>query len=275
MTTPTLSEFAGARAQITAYEWAAPDPRYLVLLLHGFGEHLGRYQHVADALVAHGATVVGPDHLGHGRSGGERVLIERVEDLLEDAHAVWERAHERHPGLPTVLIGHSMGGHLGARHALEHRDELAAVVLSAPVIGKIDIVDATLTLPEIPDVPLPPEALSRDPAVGAAYAADPLVWHGGFARATLESFSVSNRRILESGSLGDLPLLWVHGTSDPLIPREDARVGVDAIAGDIREDRSYEGGMHESFNEVDSTDVIDDVVDFIERHVLDGGRAPR
>ncbi len=272
MTTPQLHDFAGAAGRITTYEWAGADPRYLVLLLHGYGEHLGRYQHVADALVAHGALVVGPDHLGHGRSDGERALVTSIDILLADAHTVWQQAHDAHPDLPTVVVGHSMGGHLGARYALTYGDELAAVVLSAPVIGTIDIVDQLLQLPEIPDTPLPPEALSRDPEVGKAYAADDLVWHGPFKRPTLEAFRVSNQQILAGGTVGDLPLLWIHGENDPLVAREGARVGIDAIAGDVREDRGYEGGMHENFNEINADEVIADVTDFVDRHAFTGAR---
>lgn len=268
MTVPELHDLERPTGRVTTYQWPHVDARYLVLLLHGYGEHLGRYEHVAQALVAHGAHVVGPDHLGHGRSDGERALVESIDTLLDDAHAVWQQAHDAHPHLPTVLVGHSMGGHLGARYALTYGHELAAAVLSAPVFGRIDIVDATLALPEIPEIPLPPEALSRDPEVTAAYAADPLVWHGPFKRATLEAFSASNTTLLSGATVGALPLLWIHGDSDALIPLEGSRVGIDAIAGETREDRHYAGGMHESFNEVNSAEVIADLTDFIDRHVL-------
>lgn len=245
----------GRRGSVVAHEWPIDDARYVALLLHGYGEHLGRYLHVAQALGEHGALVVGPDHLGHGRSEGERVLIEDVGDVVADAHAVWQRVHDEHPDLPTVLIGHSMGGHLAARYAQEYRDELSALVLSAPMIGRLAIVDQLLPLPEIPDIPLDPDALSRDPEVGIAYAADPLVWHGPFQRPTLEAFRDSNERVLAAGDVGDLPVLWIHGTADPLLPLDDMRVGVDAVAPS-RTEQLYDGGLHESFNETNSADVL-------------------
>lgn len=265
MTAPTMSEFDGRQGRIATYTWSPDDARYLVLLLHGYGEHLGRYQHVAEALTAHGALVVGPDHLGHGRSDGERALVESIDTLLADAHTVWQQAHDAHPDLPTVLIGHSMGGHLGARYALAHGNELAAAVLSAPVIGRMDIVEQLLGLPEIPDMPLPPEALSRDPAVGAAYAADDLVWHGPFKRPTLEAFRDSNQVILAGGTVGDLPLLWIHGENDPIVPREGSQVGIASMAGSRTEERSYPGGMHESFNETNQDEILGDVTEFVDR----------
>lgn len=260
-------DLAGRLGRITVHEWPNPDATWIALLLHGYGEHMGRYGRVAEALVAAGALVVGPDHLGHGRSDGERVLLEDMDPLLADAHAVWERVHDEHPDLPTVVVGHSMGGHLGARYALAHGDELAAVVLSSPLIGRMDLVEALVALPEIPDTPLPPETLSRDPAVGAAYAADELVWHGPFKRATLQAFQASNDVVMRSGTVGDLPLLWIHGTEDALVPREGAAVGIDAIAGPVREERVYEGGRHESLNEVNADEVIADVVGFVHAHL--------
>lgn len=96
-----------------------------------------------------------------------------------------------------------------------------------------------------------------------------LVWHGPFERPTLEAFSV-NQQILAGGTVGDLPLLWIHGENDPLIPREGSRIGIDAIAGSHREDRSDEGGMHESFDEINNAEVLADITGFVDRVLLAG-----
>ncbi|MCZ9344413.1 lysophospholipase, partial [Streptomyces sp. TRM76130] len=109
----------------------------------------------------------------HGRSDGERVLIEDFEDVVTDVRAVAELARAAHPGLPAVMIGHSMGGLIAARYAQRHPEELAALVLSGPVIGDWELPRRLLALDEIPGTPVSPAALSRDPTVGAAYAADP------------------------------------------------------------------------------------------------------
>src|SRR5205823_508924 len=101
----------------------------------------------------------------------------------------------RGPDSPThvVVVAHGYGEHVGryellaARYAQRYRGTLAALVLSSPVIGRWDAVPQLLALDEIPDIPLDITTLSRDPAVGETYAADPLVWHGPFKRATLEA----------------------------------------------------------------------------------------
>jgi alpha-beta hydrolase superfamily lysophospholipase len=258
--------FTGEREHITAREWPAASPRWLALLAHGYGEHIGRYEYVADTLLRHGAAVHGPDHLGHGRSGGERVLIHDFEEVVTDLHTVEEHARERHPGLPVVLIGHSMGGMIAARYAQRYGDGLTALVLSGPVLGPWGAINALLGLEEVPDIPIDTATLSRDPAVGQAYAADPLVWHGPFKRATVEAFDRCLSAIAAGGRLGALPTLWVHGEADELVPLRETRVGIEEIRGDDLTETIYPGARHEVFNETNKDEVLRDVAEFVTRH---------
>ncbi|MBW8483337.1 alpha/beta fold hydrolase [Actinomadura parmotrematis] len=257
-------EFAGARGAITARIWPHPDPRYVAVLAHGYGEHLGRYQHVADALVRHGAVVAGPDHLGHGRSAGERALVTDVDDLVADLDTVVASARGDHPDLPVVLVGHSMGGLVAARHAQLHGGALAALVLSGPVIGRWEVLGPLLAADAIPDTPIDVATLSRDPAVGEAYARDPLVWHGPFKRPTLEALVAGLARVAEGGAFGALPTLWLHGSDDALVPLEGTRQGIDAVRGDDLRERIYPGARHEVFNETHRDEVLADVTAFVD-----------
>src|SRR5919112_5126271 len=195
--------------------WPADDPQRLVVLVHGYGEHIGRYAHVADALVARGCEVVGPDHRGHGQSPGEPALVEDFEPIVDDVRAVVQDARG---DLPVVMVGHSMGGLIAARYAQRHREDLAGLVLSAPAVGLGPVMEGWLAAPEPPSDPIDVATLSRDPAVGEAYAADPLVYHGGWKRPTLEAFLAADRAIAEGPDFGDLPLLYVHGEADELVP---------------------------------------------------------
>ena len=260
--------FEGGHGTLVARMWfGTGDPSFVVLLSHGYGEHVGRYEHVAAALVEDGAVVYAVDHVGHGKSDGERVLISDFEDVVSDFHRLAHTASEEHPGLPLVLIGHSMGGLIAARFAQRYGDMLAAVVLSGPVIGTWEAVRQLLAMDEIPDVPLDIETLSRDPEVGRAYAADPLVWHGPFKRPTLEALERGVTAVNEGPSLGDLPLLWVHGVEDPLVPLEGTRAGIDHLRGERFEQHLYDDARHEVFNETNSDEVLGDVRSFI-RSVL-------
>jgi alpha-beta hydrolase superfamily lysophospholipase len=256
--------FAGTGGGVTAREWPCEGARYVVLLVHGYGEHIGRYEHVADALVAHGAAVFGPDHRGHGRSAGERVLIEDFEDVVSDVHTVAELARAAYPGLPVVLIGHSVGGLIAARYAQRYGAGLAGVVLSGPLLGIWEPLAVLLAPPEVPDVPLDPKQLSRDLAVGAAYADDPLVWHGPFKRPTLEAIERTLETVSKSGSIGPLPLLWLHGDDDRIVPLPGSRTGIEEFRGTEWTERVYPGARHEVFNETNKAEVLGDVKEFVD-----------
>ncbi|MFG3248946.1 alpha/beta hydrolase [Streptomyces sp. NPDC048187] len=254
----------GTRGRITVREWPAERPRYVALLVHGYGEHSGRYEEVAGVLTGHSGAVYAPDHAGHGRSDGERVVIEDFEDVVTDVHTVAGLARTAHPGLPVVMVGHSMGGLVASRYAQRHPGELTALVLSGPVIGDWELPRRLLALEEIPDTPISPASLSRDPAVGAAYAADPLVWHGPMKRPTLEAFERTLQTVAEGGDVGRLPLLWVHGEDDRLVPLPGSRLGVEPLSGGDLTERIYPGARHELFNETNRNEVFADVTRFLD-----------
>ncbi|WP_406119710.1 alpha/beta hydrolase [Streptomyces sp. NBC_00989] len=259
----------GTRGAITAHEWPHEHPRYVALVAHGYGEHIGRYAELAAVLLTHGAAVFGPDHQGHGTSAGERVLIADFEDVVTDLHAVAELARATHPGVPLVLIGHSMGGLIASRFAQRHGDGLAALVLSGPVIGGWELPGRLLALDVIPDIPISPTALSRDPDVGTAYAADPLVWHGPMKRPTLEAFAQTLETVAELGNIGALPLLWLHGGDDRLVPLDGSRIGVERLNGGELTERVYPGARHEVFHETNRAEVFTDLTRFLDG-VLNG-----
>ncbi|QTE02296.1 alpha/beta hydrolase [Streptomyces cyanogenus] len=255
----------GTHGTLAVHEWPHPAPRRLALLVHGYGEHAGRYAELARVLTGHGTAVYAPDHAGHGRSAGERVLVEDFEDVVTDVHAVAELARAAHPGLPLVMVGHSMGGLIAARYAQRYGDELSALVLSGPVIGTWELPGRLLALDEIPDLPISPAALSRDPSVGAAYAADPLVWHGPMKRPTLEAFARTLETIARGGDVGRLPLLWLHGDDDRLVPLPGSRTGVERLSGGRPTERIYPGARHEVFNETCKEDVFAELLGFLDR----------
>ncbi|WP_347350303.1 lysophospholipase [Intrasporangium sp.] len=259
-------EYAGHAGTIVARRWAGDRAEYVVLLVHGYGEHSGRYGQVAQRLVDDGAVVYAPDHVGHGRSAGEPVLIADFEPMCEDVHLLEGRARAEHPGLPVVLIGHSMGGLIAARYAQRFGAGLAAVVLSGPVLGSWAAAEGLLAADEIPDVPIDPATLSRDPAVGEAYVADPLVWHGAFKRPTIEAMVRAMHTIEQAGAF-EGPILWLHGEEDPLVPIGPSRAGFATLAGPHAESKSYPGARHEIFNETNRDEVLGDVIGFVRQHL--------
>ncbi|MER6628599.1 lysophospholipase [Streptomyces sp. NPDC000987] len=254
----------GRRGSLAVHVWPCERPRYVALVAHGYGEHAGRYGELAGVLAGHGAAVFAPDHMGHGRSAGERVLIDDFEDVVADLRTVAELARADCPDLPVVLLGHSMGGLIAARYAQRYGDELAALVLSGPVIGAWELPGRLLALDEIPDTPVSPAALSRDPRVGAAYTADPLVWHGPMKRPTVRAFARTLRAVAEGGDVGPLPLLWLHGDDDRLVPLAGSRIGVERLSGGRLTERIRPGARHEVFHETDRAEVFAELTRFLD-----------
>jgi alpha-beta hydrolase superfamily lysophospholipase len=258
-------ELDGSEGRISIRVWEHPGARRVVVIAHGYGEHIERYDHVARALRARGAAVYGPDHVGHGLSAGERVLITDVEHVVDDVIRVIERARAAHPGLPVVLLGHTMGGLIATRLAQRAgRPKLAGLVLSGPAIG-LGPVMAQMAEAGFADQPLDPGALSRDPNVGEAYAADLLVWHGAWKPTTLTALSCAQDAVEAGPGLGDLPLLWIHGTEDALVPIVFTRPAVERLKGADFTAHEHEGGRHEVFNVTDRERAIDLLCAFVER----------
>jgi alpha-beta hydrolase superfamily lysophospholipase len=258
-------ELQGVRGRIQLYRWDTAEPRYAAVLVHGLAEHAGRYEHVAQALVAHGAVVYAADHLSHGRSEGEMGHVDDIEEIVTDTEQVVSTARQEQPTLPVVMIGHSLGGIVATRFAQEHGEQLSALVLSGPAIGGNPGLFGLLDLPELPDVPLNPDWLSRDPEVGRRYVEDPLVYSGPLKRPTLEALVASTKRVADGGGFGSLPTLWIHGEEDLLCPLPHAREAIERVRGSRLEERIYPGARHEVFNETNKDEVIGDVTSFLDR----------
>lgn len=259
-------EIKGLRGNVFVRKWApAGPPRFTVLLVHGYGEHAGRYEHVAAALTAAGAVVYAPDHHGHGRSDGERAVVDDIDAMAADVGRVADVAHREHGDLPLAVVGHSLGGMIATRFVQSRHSKVDALVLSAPAFGASPELLGLRDMDPIPEIPLDPTALSRDPEVGKAYAADPLVFHGPFHGKTLREMHAAIERITGAGSFGSLPTLWIHGDGDPLVPYPLTKKVFQPLRGTAFEAKVYAGAMHEVFNETNRDEVLGDVVSFLQR----------
>ena len=254
----------------------AGTPRARVVLVHGFGEHSGRYDHVAQALVEAGHLVCALDLRGHGRSGGPRAVV-RLDDQVADlalylSELDREAADAGEADLPLVLLGHSMGGALVTALLAEGEVTPDAVVLSGPYIRNAVAVPALLrTLapiigriaPGLPTQSLDPADVSRDAEVVADYASDPLVHHGGVPAGTGAALLGVEAQLLPRLGRVQVPLLVVHGGDDRLADVEGARALVAAWGGPA--ELSVQPGLyHEVFNEPEREKVLAEVVDWLD-----------
>ena len=231
--------------------------RGLLLLCHGMGEHSGRYATVVDTLVPDGWAVYGLDHRGHGRSRGPRVHLRDYAHLLADFDAFRLRICARHPGLRPFLLGHSMGGQVALAHALDHPDDLAGLVLSAPALAAPPVPRTVRAVarslvrvrPTLRRAVVDLGGISRDPAVVAAYRADALVHQGhptlGLSLALADRMAPLAARAPEL----TLPLLLQHGTADRICAPAGTRA-LAAAAGSVDLTvRWYDGFWHEIYHE--------------------------
>jgi alpha-beta hydrolase superfamily lysophospholipase len=263
-------ELRGRRGRIAVHRWSAAAPRFVAVVAHGYGEHAGRYAHVAERLVAEGAAVYAPDFEGHGRSDGDRARFESIDDLVDELASVYGAGRRANGGVPVVLIGHSLGGLISTRLVQRDQPDLAALVLSGPFIGGNAQVEGLLSIDPLPEVPIDPSILSRDPAVGEAYAGDELVYHGPFHRVTLEATFAAVRKVGTGPGFGDLPTLWIHGEGDVLAPLAATQEAVHRLRGSNFEEHIYPGAQHEVLNEINRDEVLGDVIHFL-RRVLSPG----
>jgi alpha-beta hydrolase superfamily lysophospholipase len=275
VTTRTERTFDGVGGVRIVYDVWTPDTdaRGVVVLAHGLGEHARRYDHVAQRFGESGLITYALDHRGHGRSGGKRVYLRDMSEYTDDFHTLVGIAAADHPGLTLVVLGHSMGGGIVFAYGVEHPDDYAAMVLSGPAIAAQDAVSPVMLFvakllgkiaPGLPVEELPVDAISRDPAVVAAYIADPLVHHGkmpaGIIRALLGVGETMPRR---AGAL-KAPLLVVHGEQDKLVPADGSRQLVECVGSTDVHLKIYPELYHEVFNEPERAVVLDDVASWIE-----------
>ena len=259
-------------SELHAYKTVPPHPRAVALLVHGFGEHAGRYAATAAAFTMRGIAVYAYDHRGHGRSPGRRAVIERFGDLVADSLSMRDRVAALHPDLPMVLMGASMGGVIAVRSAQRDPRGLAGVVLIAPALAvrgggrpllRMLAGVVAAVAPFAPVAKLELAALSRDRAIADAYAADPLNHHGGIPARTAVELIAAATAALNDAPNWQLPTLIVHGDADRIAGPDGAeRFASAASAADITL-RLVPGAYHEPFNDPGGDLLIDDVATWI------------
>jgi alpha-beta hydrolase superfamily lysophospholipase len=283
----TFSYTSADGTQIAAYRWdPAGSPRAAVQLTHGMGEHAQRYEHVAQALNEAGFVVYAQDHRGHGASAGPGVLGDLGEGswpgLVDDIGLLSARIRADHPGLPLILLGHSMGSFAVQQYLFDRSADADGVVLTGT--AAIDLLEPALDLDQPIDLsafnaPFQPartdyDWLTRDEAIVDAYVADPRCGFGidtGSARAMFAGARRGADPAQVAAIRSGLPLYIAVGEADPvnaglalltpLTERYQAAGLTDVTV------RTYPAARHEILNETNRTEVIAELTSWLDRVV--------
>jgi acylglycerol lipase len=261
--------------QIFAQTWQSDEEiRAVVALVHGLGEHSGRYTHVAAALTAAGYAVVAFDLRGHGRSEGQRGHSPSWETLLDDIEALLRESASHFPGRPIFLYGHSLGGNLVLSLILGRKPQVAGAVVTGPLLHsafqppawKIKLGETLYSL--WPTFALgnevDPKGLSHDPKVVRDYVNDPLVHNRVSARLGIDMLRAGEWALAHASELA-VPLLLMHGAGDPLCSPQASQEFAQRAPHGVCTLQLWDNLYHEIHNEPEQNQVFQMMV-----HWLDG-----
>jgi len=252
------------------------DVKAVLFIAHGLAEHGGRYINLVNQVVPLGFAVYAMDQYGHGRSDGVRVYINRFEDYIHPLKTFLDMVAEWHPGKKVFLMGHSMGGLIAAVYLLDHQEDFAGAIISAPLtkipsninaFSRIVVQILANVIPKARLVGVDSSGISRDPDEVARYVNDPLVYTGN----STTKLGAETLRAMEKVTAGrakiSLPILIVQGGADPLVDLSGAQELYDAISSEDKTLKYYDGYYHEMINDIGKEVVLEDLCQWLEAHL--------
>jgi alpha-beta hydrolase superfamily lysophospholipase len=252
------------------------EVKAVLLVVHGYAEHSGRYMNIVNRFVPDNYAVYGLDHPGHGRSGGARACVEGFGDYTGTLAEFARMVNGWQPGKPVFLVGHSMGGLIGALHLIDRQHGLKGAILSGPGVKVPDNISSvtlfmgkalSLIMPRLGIIQLEEAAVSRDADVLSAYRNDPLVYHGKVTARLGAEMLKAMLKVEAEASRITLPILILQGTGDRLVSPAGAQMLYDRVSSADKKLIFYEGFYHEVFNEPGHDRVLADVAQWLASHI--------
>jgi acylglycerol lipase len=254
----------------------AGDPRACLVVVHGLKDHGARYGELASALAARGIVTLATDLRGHGKSGGDRVWVDSFDDYLADLDLSMQRARDTYPDRPIFLFGHSMGGTIATLFAITRKPNLQGLIISAGSLKPA----ASLTLPKVLEAKersvfaphvltfaLDDSLFSRDPAVVAGMATDPMIEDGAAPARTAAELIAARERLQPREGEVRAPLLVLHGSDDKVCNPDGSKEFVRRAGSQDRTLIVYDGFYHDLLHEPDHSGVLADIVNWIDARV--------
>jgi len=271
--------FRGVRNTNIYYQAWLPegDVRAVLLVIHGLGEHCGRYMNVVNYFVPLGYAIYAFDHIGHGKSDGVREFVERFEDYTNTLTIYYNMVKNLQPGKPLFLLGHSMGGLIVSYYLLDHQANFRGAVVSAPSIkARGNISRATIIIGKILSALAPKTGLlkvvsasdiSRDAEVVTAYLNDPLVFRGKTPVRLAGELLKAMLCVRTEADKITLPFIVLQGGEDKIVDPAGAQMLYDKASSRDKSIKIYEKLYHEVFNEPERAHVLKDVETWLTAHV--------
>ena len=248
--------------------------RGVVVIVHGFNAHSGRYIWVAEQLMSKGLDVYALDLRGRGKSDGERYYVDKFVDYTTDITTFVKLAKGREPGLPVYMLGHSAGGVLSCLYTLDHPTELAGLIcesfafqVPAPDFALAVLKGLSHVAPHAHVLKLNNEDFSRDPQVVKAMNADPLIAHEVQPTKVVAELVRSDERLKKEIPQIKLPLLILHGTADKATKPAGSQFFFDKAGSSDKTLKLYDGYVHDLLNDVGKERVMGDVLSWIEKRL--------
>ena len=274
------ADSAGAGAKLHVTHWLPEGrPKAVILLAHGYAEHAGRYEYVAKRLTGAGYAIYAVDHWGHGQSDGEGGFVPRFSAFLDGMSELLTLVEVDHGDTPRLLLGHSMGGLIATLFLIERQQAFVAAALSGPAIlpaeppSRFTVwISRFLSrfFPRLGVLSLDATGVSRDPAVVAAYRADPLVY-GGKIGARLGKEFMDAMAVAEADAPKiRLPILIQHGEADRLTAPAGSRYLFEHVSSKDKRLEIYPGLFHEIYNEPERDAVLNDLIGWFDAHSPSG-----
>lgn len=256
--------------------WRPTNSVGIVVIVHGYAEHSGRYQWTALQLVDQGFSVYTFDLRGHGKSSGVRKMV-RFNDYFADLAAFLKEIKQEEPDKPLFLFGHSLGGAITALFTIRHKPLLNGLIISSAFLRTSRNISGLLLqlvilvgrlIPKLPTVFLDSQTISRDPEVVEIYKADLLIGHGRIAAQTLAEIFKAIAEIQSRMNEIELPLLVMHGVADRLANVEGSKTIYSGVSSKDKSIKLYDGMHHELLNEPEKMQVLSDINLWLRKHLL-------
>jgi acylglycerol lipase len=262
---------------IYTIQWL-PDTKAkgVVIMVHGLSEHIGRYQHVAEALANAGYKVYGLDHRGHGKSDGKRVQVTSHTHFLNDLKSYFDTIRSENNEEKIFLLGHSMGSVIALQFALIHQNSLAGLVVTGTATDVASMVSPMLRnianglhkiVPHAPiGAPLKVETLINDAAMQQIWLADTLV-HKGWTPVSIAKYIIDTGDVIQMNAKQlVLPILIMHGEEDKVASISGSRIMYERVSSADKTLKTWANMQHEILNEVDRQAVINTIIEWLDKH---------